>query len=174
MGHKKRDGGDQDKDPRFQAWYGNMQATMRSLQRIDRDVEAATGLPIASIELLVNVAMMEGERIRMGELADTLLLSRGGATRLVARLEDAGFVRREIPPDDRRATYAVLTDEGRELLEIGTPAMKKAVEEHYLGYLDEDELAVLRKASLKILDVTGSNCDWLMEDLREAEESAGA
>jgi DNA-binding MarR family transcriptional regulator len=174
MGHKKRSESHQDKDPRFQAWYGNMQATMRSLQRIDRDVEAATGLPIASIELLVNVAMMEGERIRMGELADTLLLSRGGATRLVARLEEAGLVEREIPPDDRRATYAVLTDKGRELLETGTPAMQKAVEEHYLGYLDEDELAVLRKASLKILDVTGSNCDWLMEDLREAEESAGA
>jgi len=172
--HKQRDADHEKKDPRFQAWYGNFQATMRSLQRIDRDVEAATGLPLASIELLVNIAMMEGGRIRMGELADTLLLSRGGATRLVARLEEAGLVTREIPPDDRRATYAVITDKGLELLETGTPAMQKAVEHHYLDYLDEEELATMRRASLKILDVTGSNCDWLMEDLRAAEESAGA
>jgi DNA-binding MarR family transcriptional regulator len=164
-----------DKDPRFQAWYGNFQATMRSLQRIDRDVEAATGLPLASIELLVNIAYENDGRIRMGELADTLLLSRGGATRLVARLEEAGLVTREIPPDDRRATYAVITEKGLELLEKGTPAMQAAVEEHYLAHLDEEELAVLRRCSLKILNETGSNCDWLIEDLRaEADTAADA
>src|SRR3954453_7439933 len=103
-----------DKDPRFQAWYGNFQATMRSLQRIDREVEAATGLPLASIELLVNIAYENDGRLRMSELADTLRLSRGGATRLVARLEQAGLVERVIPPDDRRATYAVITAKGME------------------------------------------------------------
>ncbi len=55
--------------------------------------------------------------MRMGELADNLLLSRGGATRLVARLEEAGLVERVIPPDDRRATYAVITEKGVEALE---------------------------------------------------------
>ena len=163
-----------DKDPRFQAWYGNLQATMRSLQRIDREVEAATGLPLASIELLVNIAYENDGRIRMGELADTLLLSRGGATRLVARLEDAGLVERVIPPDDRRATYAVITDKGREVLARGEPVLKQSVHSHYLDYLDEDEIAALRSASLKILDVTGSNCDWLIDDLRAAEADAGA
>src|SRR3954463_5876676 len=163
-----------DKDPRFQAWYGNLQATMRSLQRIDRDVEAATGLPLASVELLVNIAYEDGGRIRMGELADTLLLSRGGATRLVARLEEAGLVERVIPPDDRRATYAVITAKGMELLERGTPALQKAVDEHYLDCLDEEEVRALRTASLKILSVTGSNCDWLIEDLQAAEERSGA
>src|SRR5215217_1804111 len=173
--HKQRDADHEKKDPRFQAWYGNFQATMRSLQRIDRDVEAATGLPLASIELLVNIAMMEGGRIRMGELADTLLLSRGGATRLVARLEEAGLVERVIPPDDRRATYAVITDKGREVLERGEPVLKQSVHAHYLDYLDDDEIRALRTSSLKILDVTGSNCDWLLEDLRtEAEADASA
>jgi DNA-binding MarR family transcriptional regulator len=163
-----------DKDPRFQAWYGNLQATMRSLQRIDRDVEAATGLPLASVELLVNIAFEDDGRIRMGELADNLLLSRGGATRLVARLEDAGLVHREIPPDDRRATYAVITPKGRELLENGFPAMQQAVMAHWVDHLTDEEIAALRGAAVKILDVTGSNCDWLLEDLQAAEESAGA
>jgi DNA-binding MarR family transcriptional regulator len=164
-----------DKDPRFQAWYGNLQATMRSLQRIDREVEAETGLPLASIELLVNIAYHSDDgRIRMGELADALLLSRGGATRLVARLEAAGLVERVIPPDDRRATYAVITQKGIETLEKGAPALQAAVAGHYLDFLDDDEIRALRTSSLKILDVTGSNCDWLLDDLRAAEESAGA
>src|SRR3954452_9242408 len=124
-----------DKDPRFQAWYGNFQATMRSLQRIDRDVEAATGLPLASIELLVNIAYENDGRIRMGELADTLLLSHGGATRLVARLEEAGLVAREIPPDNRRATYAVITDKGLKAIEAAEPVLKRAVDDHYTVHL---------------------------------------
>jgi DNA-binding MarR family transcriptional regulator len=161
----------EEKDPRFRVWYGNFQATMRSLQRIDQDVEAATGLPLASIELLVNIAGADDGRIRMGELADTLLLSRGGATRLVARLEEAGLVVREIPPDDRRATYAVITAKGMELLERGTPALHKAVDEHYLDCLDDRELDALRSSSLKILEVTGSNCDWLLDDLRTGADT---
>jgi DNA-binding MarR family transcriptional regulator len=164
-----------DKDPQFQAWYGNLQATMRSLQRIDRELEEAIGLPLASVEMLFNIGMEDEGRIRMGELADNLLLSRGGATRLVARLEEAGLVTREIPPDDRRATYAVITDKGREVLGRGEPVLKQSVQRHYLDYLDEDEVRALRTSSLKILDVTGSNCDWLLDDLRaEAEAAADA
>jgi DNA-binding MarR family transcriptional regulator len=163
-----------DKDPRFQAWYGNLQATLRSMQLIDRDVEAATGLPLASIELLFNIGFhSDNGRIRMGELADALLLSRGGATRLVARLEEAGLVERVIPPDDRRATYAVITSEGMQALEKGEPALKAAVAAHYLDHLDDEEIRALRTSSLKILDITGSNCDWLIDDLR-AEAAADA
>jgi len=162
------------KDPRFQAWYGNLQATMRSLQRIDRAVEAETGLPLASVEMLVNIAYENDGRLRMGELADTLLLSRGGATRLVARLEEAGLVERVIPPDDRRATYAVITQKGLDLLECATPVMKQAVHENWLDHLEEGEIAAVRSASLKILAETGSNCDWLIDDLRAAQAAADA
>jgi DNA-binding MarR family transcriptional regulator len=162
----------ENKDPRFQAWYGNLQATMRSLQHIDREVEAEIGLPIASVEMLVNLAFEEDGRMRMGELADNLLLSRGGATRLVARLEEAGLVERVIPPDDRRATYAVLTEKGYEALERGEPVLKRAVTAHFLDHLSEGEIAVLRAASVKILRETGSNCDWLLEDVAAASEAA--
>jgi DNA-binding MarR family transcriptional regulator len=112
--------------------------------------------------------------MRMNELADTLLVSRGGATRLVARLEEAGLVERVIPPDDRRATYAVITPKGYEALERGTPVFKEAVAKHYLEYLDDHELAAIRSASVKILRETGSNCEWLLEDLAAAESEEPA
>ncbi len=162
------------KDPRFTAWYGNLQATMRSLQRIEREVEEATGLPMASIEVLVNIGMEAGGRIRMSELADTLLLSRGGATRLVARLEDAGLVDREVPRDDRRATFAVVTDKGAAMVERAMPILEGAAARHYLDHLNESELRTLRGASLKILEDTGSNCDWLVDELRAAESGTQA
>ena len=162
-----------DKSPDFQAWYGNLQATMRSLQRIDRELEAEVGLPLASVELLFNITFEDDGRMRMGELADNLLLSRGGATRLVARLEEAGLVERVIPPDDRRATYAVITAKGREALERAEPILKRAVHGHWVELLDEDELAAMRSSSVKILRETGSNCDWLLDDLHAQAETAG-
>jgi DNA-binding MarR family transcriptional regulator len=123
--------------------------------------------------MLVNIAYEDEGRIRMGELADTLLLSRGGATRLVARLEAIGLVERVIPPDDRRATYAVITEKGLELLARAEPILKQAVATNWLDLIGEDEMAAIRSASLKILDETGSNCDWLIDDLRaEAEATA--
>jgi DNA-binding MarR family transcriptional regulator len=124
--------------------------------------------------MLVNIAMEDDGRMRMGELADTLLLSRGGATRLVARLEDAGLVERVIPPDDRRATYAVLTEKGRETVARGEPVLKRAVAAHFLAHLTDDEIASMRSSAGKILRETGSNCDWLMADLAGQSEASAS
>src|SRR4051812_32470745 len=57
---------------------------------------------------------------------------------------ETGLVHREIPPDDRRATYAVITPKGRELLEKGFPAMQQAVMTHWVDHLTDDEIAALR------------------------------
>jgi DNA-binding MarR family transcriptional regulator len=153
-------------DPRFHIWYGALQGTMRSLNLIERHVEAATGLPLASIEMLVNIHFETDGRMRMSELADSLLVSRGGATRLVARLEEAELVTREIPPEDRRATYAVITDKGRAKVIEAMPVLEQAAAHHYLDLLDDRELAAIRSASLKLLEQTETNCDWLVEELR--------
>jgi DNA-binding MarR family transcriptional regulator len=161
-------------DPRFHAWYGALQGTLRSLNLIERHVEAATGLPLASIETLVNIGMQDDGRMRMSELADTLLLSRGGATRQVARLEEAGYVERQIPPDDRRATYAVITGQGREMVDRAVPVLEEAAARHYLDLLTEDELAAIRSASVKLLEQTEANCEWLVGELRATTSGADA
>jgi DNA-binding MarR family transcriptional regulator len=132
-----------------QVWYDHVHATMRCRQRIARDVQIATGLPMGAMEMLATIAAEPQGRLRMSELARTVLLSRAGVTRQVERLEAAGLVDRFIPPDDRRATYASITPRGRAALARGEPAL--AVRRHYLDRLDDDERRALETANAKIL-----------------------
>ena len=97
-------------DERWLAWYLQAKMNARLTERIADEMERRTGLPAAWCEVLAN---LKAEPKRMNELADDLILSRGGATRLIARMEEAGLVERQTPPSDRRATFAVITDAGR-------------------------------------------------------------
>ena len=96
-------------DPKWLAFYGMLQVNARIVERVGARMERETGLPPAWFEVL---AKLHGCALRMGELAEQLTLSRGGATRLIARMEEAGLVEREIPKEDRRATFARITAEG--------------------------------------------------------------
>ena len=100
--------------PKWLAFYGMLQVNARIVERVGQRMERESGLSPAWFELLAQI--YKGP-CRMGDLAESLTLSRGGATRLVARMEEAGLVEREIPKEDRRATYARITDKGREAFE---------------------------------------------------------
>ena len=79
---------------------------------LDAELIAAHGLPLSSYEVLLTVADAPEERMRMSEIADSVLLSRSGVTRLVDRLERDGLVERVPCEDDARGQYAVLTRAG--------------------------------------------------------------
>jgi DNA-binding MarR family transcriptional regulator len=158
-------------DLRFDAWYATLQASLRSLDRIAGDFERDTGISLAWYEVLIRAYKEEGQRIRMSELASTLLLSRGGATRLVDRMEEAGLIKRETPPEDRRATYAVLTDKGREHAEKGMQPHLDIVQRHYGSLLTEEEAHAMLRASVKVLETHGKECGWLVERLCECAEN---
>jgi DNA-binding MarR family transcriptional regulator len=157
-------------DIKFRAWYGTLQATLRSFDLISREFENRTGIPLAWYEVLIFLSKGGSERRQMGELAEALLISRGGATRVIARIEEAGLVRREVPPENRRVTYAVLTDEGRATAERVCDVHEELVKRYFSDVIDEDEAERLLAASVRILELTGDECAWLIDDLRvEAE-----
>ena len=160
-------------DIRFNAWYGSLQASLRALERISEEFERATGMPLAWYEVLIRAYKKADQRIRMGDLASTLLLSKGGATRLVARMEESGLVTREIPPEDRRATYAVLTDKGREAAEAGLPVHLEIVDRHFGAFLTDEEAEAMLRPSLKVLQALGQECAWLVNELGECTCDAG-
>jgi DNA-binding MarR family transcriptional regulator len=125
------------------AWRGMLATHATMIARLDAELEREHGLPLTSYEVLMYLADAEGQRLRMGELADRLLLSRSGITRLVDRLERQGMIRRERCKDDGRGFNAVLTEAGRRRLDAARPAHLNGVRRHFLDRLEAGELDAL-------------------------------
>jgi DNA-binding MarR family transcriptional regulator len=122
------------------AWRGLLAAHATLIARLDAELEREHGLPLTSYEVLLYLADAEGGHLRMGELADRLLLSRSGITRLVDRLERQGMIERERCEDDGRGFNAVLTAAGRRKLDAARPAHLGGVRRHFLAQLEPGEL----------------------------------
>ncbi len=108
-------------------------------------------LPLASYDVLVQLAEAPDRQLRMNHLAESVLLSRSGLTRLVDRLQREGLVERTTCPNDQRGMYAVLTTEGYERLRAATPTHLRGVRELVLERLDPAELRQLGALLGKLL-----------------------
>ncbi len=140
----------------LRAWRGMLRAQAALAKALDAQLEAAHGLQLSSYEVLMYLADAEDERMRMCDLASTVLLSRSGLTRLVDRLEAAGLLRREAATDDRRGAYAVLTDEGRAAQLRAWPIYARGIATHFAGHLSEEEAMILANALQRISAATPS------------------
>jgi DNA-binding MarR family transcriptional regulator len=163
--------GMQDFDPRFAAFYGLLVVEWRLGERLEAELQTKAGVSLSRLELLMHLQFKDGKR-RMSDLADALLLSRGGATRLVAKAEEEGLVVREIPPDDRRATYAVLTDAGRAAAERGFPVYVEAVQRLFQAFVTDDEAEVLVRIWNRVLEGNDMACGPVSEAAAALPERA--
>jgi DNA-binding MarR family transcriptional regulator len=125
------------------AWRRFLRAHAVVIRRLEADLLAEHQLPLASYDVLVQLVEAPGRRLRMTELAQRVLLSRSGLTRLVDRLEREGLVRREACDSDARGMFAVLTDAGYDRLRRATPTHLRGVAEYAVGRLDPEELGEL-------------------------------
>ena len=125
------------------AWRRFLLAHARVTRRLESDLVEERRLPLASYDVLVQLVEAPERRLRMSELAERVLLSRSGLTRLVDRLEREGLVRREACDSDARGLFTVLTDEGLARLSEASPVHLRGVADHAVGRLDEDEAAAL-------------------------------
>lgn len=132
------------------AWRAFLEAHARTVETLTRQLRADDGLPLTWYDVLVQLSEADGHRLRMQELADRVLLSKSGVTRLVDRMERDGLVRREGCPDDRRGTFAELTPTGEQRLRTAAPTHLRGVQEHFTDLLDENEAAVLARALTRI------------------------
>ena len=82
------------------------------MKALDAELEAAHGLPLTSYEVLMQLADAPEPRMRMCDLADSVLLSRSGMSRLVDRLERDGLICRAACTNDARGAFACITDRG--------------------------------------------------------------
>jgi DNA-binding MarR family transcriptional regulator len=86
----------------------------------------------------------------MNELAERILYSKSGFTRVVDRMEEAGLVRRVRPDYDRRSILIVLTDRGREAMENARRHHRKAIEQHFSQHLTNADIKALTRALEKV------------------------
>jgi DNA-binding MarR family transcriptional regulator len=122
------------------AWTALLRAHAALVRDVDSTLRTAHGLPLSWYEVLYEVASAPGGRLRMGKLADRVMLTRAGLSGLVDRLERAGLVARRPCDGDARGTYAVVTEDGLRRLEQAKPTYRDVIRHHYTGRFDAAEL----------------------------------
>jgi DNA-binding MarR family transcriptional regulator len=141
--------------PRLDAWRAVVTSHAAVTERVQKALAAADLPPLSWFELLSAVNRSPTGRPRMSELAEWLTLSRGGITKLVDRLQEAGCLERVSCSQDRRALQAQLTPLGEKLLAEMQAVYEGELERH-LAILSPDEAGLITSALQK---VTGSTCD---------------
>ena len=123
-------------DAELRAWRGFLETHTRLVRELDEELRAAHDLPLSSYDVLTTLESAPGRRLRMRDLADAILLSRSGLTRLVDRLERGGLVAREECADDARGAFAHLTDAGLDALREARPTHQAGVRRRFLDRLE--------------------------------------
>jgi DNA-binding MarR family transcriptional regulator len=126
------------------AWRAFLNSTLLLHDRLDRELTRDTGISHAYYEILVALSETPGRMLRMSELADRCLSSRSRLSHAVARLEERGWVRRQVCPDDGRGQLAVLTEEGFAALEAAAPVHVESVRTHLFDQLSPEQVAAMR------------------------------
>jgi DNA-binding MarR family transcriptional regulator len=136
----------------MRAWRAFIQATFLVPDQLDRELQQAFGVSLAEYEVLAFLSEAADGRLRMSELASSVLFTKSRLTHIVDRLAEAGLVRREPCPDDRRGSYAVLTEAGREWLRRAAPTHLDGVRRHLIDLLDAAQIEVLAEALGRTVD----------------------
>jgi DNA-binding MarR family transcriptional regulator len=140
-------------DTRLGAWRSFLLAHAQVVRELERELQDEQQLALTDYDVLVQLAAAGEHRLRMSELADRLLLSRSGATRLVDRMVAGGLVERASCESDRRGQWASLTDEGLQRLRAATPTHLRGVKRHFLDRLSPQDLADLERMLDPIVEV---------------------
>lgn len=136
------------------AWLGLLRVHRDVVRRLDAALSREHGLTLAEWDALVHVA---GRRVRMGELAQHVLLSASGMTRMMERLESRGLVERHRGEADARESWATITRAGLDLLARAAPTHNEELEAHFLHALTPQETETLAALMQKVV-TTPSAC----------------
>lgn len=152
-------------DPRLGAWRSFIQANARLLRRLDDELQETHGLSLAEYDALLQLVNAPGRRLRMSTLAERVLLSRSGITRLVDRLVADGTVMRTACPTDARGAEATLTPIGLERLRAASRTHLAGVQRYFLDAVGVVDGAAIERGLTRVIDTVGgpstaeSHCD---------------
>lgn len=131
-------------DPTVATWRALSRAHTALAEALEGRLSDEHDLPLLSYEVLAHLEESDEGRLRMQELADALPLTKSGLTRLVDRMESAGLLSRQECAEDRRGTFACLTDDGRQALTTAGEDHRAVLDQRLASELTEDEVETLR------------------------------
>ena len=135
---------------RLAAWEGLIRTVGDLLKTFERELEDSESIPLAWYDVLVQLNAAPEGRLRMQALADSVVLSRSGLTRLIDRMEKAALVTREPSAEDRRGYYAILTEEGRRAFLAARPVHHQSIYDHFTRHLSDADIRALSAAVAKV------------------------
>ncbi len=130
-------------------WRVFIECAWALLDILDTELQTDRDLTLRWYDVLVHLEDVEGG-VRMNELADRILTSKSGLTRVIDRMEEAGFVRRERPPADRRVINVTITPAGLEAMHAARAVHRRGIDQHFLQHLDPQDLEALTHALEKV------------------------
>ena len=133
------------------AWHGLLQVSARVIRELDRRLDLEVRISAREFDVLINLDSASGEGLRMTELAHAAMLSSGGLTRLVGRLEARGFVRRRQDAGDARSFHATLTDAGRARLAEARVTHDAVIHDLFGAHLSSAEAGALSSTLARVL-----------------------
>lgn len=139
----------------LEVWRLFLRAHATVIRELESELVLERGLPLSFYDVLVQLVEAPEHRLRMTELADRVMLSRSGLTRLVDRLVRDGLVERQACEGDARGTFTVLTGAGLQRLREAAPIHLRGVEEHMTSRLSDAELAELGTLMARLLEHNG-------------------
>jgi DNA-binding MarR family transcriptional regulator len=133
-------------DPRLEPWRAFLTAHARVTRRLDEELRVEHDLSLAEYDALLTIANSPGRRIRMRQLADRVILSKSGVTRLIDRLVIDGLVERDACQTDARGAEAVLTQAGLDRLRRASQTHLRGISQHFLGALADVDLETIERS----------------------------
>jgi len=134
---------------RLRSWRLFFESALALLDVLDTELEQAVGIPMRWYDVLVHLEETP-EGIRMNELAERILYSKSGFTRVIDRMEEAELVQRVRPEHDRRSILILLTDKGTETMEHARRHHRHGIEQHFSQHLTDADIKNLTRALEKI------------------------
>jgi DNA-binding MarR family transcriptional regulator len=141
-------------EEQLRVWRAFLNAHSTMLRRISRDLDEAGLPPLTWYDGLAALRDAPEARLRQVDLAERVLLSHSGLSRLLDRIESAGLVERVRCPGDRRALNLVLTEDGKEMLERMWPVYARGIAEDFLPALGTNRSEVADS-----LEAISESCD---------------
>jgi len=158
-------------DPRLDVWRSFLQAHARLFRRLDDELRQEHGLSLPEYEALMHIGRAPERRVRMSQLAQQVLLSKSGVTRLIDRLVADGFVERSTCSSDARGAEAVLTVAGLNRLRAAAETHLRGIERYFVSALTAAELDTIARTMQSVSNRAGSGsaaddaCDPVVDGL---------